>query len=122
MDYIISPWWFYAMQVCSGLRIAFVIIGGTALFAGVVLYLATTIGMYGEPDEDEKRMLNLSKRAAIIGMILTLIAVFTPSTKTLIKMQVAKFGTYSNAEKVLDVIDDKTDALIDAIGSDKEEE
>lgn len=36
-------------------------------------------------------------------------------------MQIAKFGTYSNAEKVLEVIDEKTDALIDAIGSVKED-
>lgn len=121
MDYIISPWWFYAMQVCGGLRIASGIIGGLALFSGTVVYIATNIWMCGEPDEDEKRVLNLSKRAAIIGIILILITVFTPSTKTLIKMQVAKFGTYDNAEKVLEVIDEKTDALIDVIGSNKED-
>lgn len=121
MDYIINPWWFYAMQVCDGLKIACTIIGGAVLFLGVFVYIATNMEMCDEPDEDEKRMLNLSKRAAIIGIILTLIAVFTPSTTTLIKMQVAKFGTHSNAEKVLEVIDDKTDALIDAIGNDKEE-
>lgn len=121
MDYIINPWWFYAMQVCGGARIAFGVFGGLVFVLGAVVYIATNIGMYGEPDEDEKRMLNLSKRAAIVGIILTIIAVFAPSTKTLIKMQIAKFGTYDNAEKVLEMIDEKTDALIDAMESDKED-
>ena len=68
-----------------------------------------------------KKRLKVYKCMAIFGAVMFTTSILLPKEETLIKMQIAKFGTYSNAEKVLEVIDEKTDALIDAIGSVKED-
>ena len=125
MDYIISPWWFYLAQVCGTLGVLLGLIGALMFFGGAVLWLWLVkyfdVYEYKSICDSDKRLLTRFKRICIIGAIEMIIGALTPTEETLIKMQIAKFGTYSNAEKVLEVIDKKTDALIDAIGSVKED-
>lgn len=123
MDYIISPWWFYLVQVCGMLRGVLCVIGAMILFIGAVLWLVKYSVVFEDESlcDSDKRLLTLSKRLSILGAVALILGALTPTEDTLIKMQIAKFGTYSNAEKVLEVIDEKTDALIDAIGSVKED-
>lgn len=116
MDYIINPWWFYFVQVSGTLIDLFCIIGALIFTAGATLW---SIEFFCR-DSDKKLIARL-KRVCIIGAVIFILGTLIPTEDTLIKMQIAKFGTYSNAEKVLEVIDDKTDALIDAIGSVKED-
>lgn len=135
MDYIINPWWFYATQVCDTSKVLLFVIGVFPFVFGTILGLCQYAEMRDACDNDDcfqyhnceadhirdKKRLKLYKYVAIIGAVMLTISILLPTEKTLIKMQVAKLGTYSNAEKVLEVIDEKTDALIDAIGSDKED-
>ena len=135
MDYIINPWWFYLVQVLDTAKILLLFIGIFPFGIGAALWFYKREDMYDACDEDDcrryysckgsynrdKKQLKLYKYAAIIGAVMISISILLPTEETLIKMQVAKFGTYPNAEKVLEVIDDKTDALIDAIGSNKED-
>ena len=122
MDYIINPWWFYFIQVCGTLKSMFYIIGATAIFIGAV----ACVIKYGEACIEEeicdfdKAALTVFKRVFVIGVVVFILSALIPTKDTFIKMQIAKFGTYSNAEKVLKVIDEKTDALIDAIGNGKD--
>ena len=123
MDYIINPWWFYLVQVCGALKDILCIIGAMFLFIGAVFWLVKcSVVFEGESlCGSDKRLLTLSKRLTILGAVVLFLGMLTPTEDTLIKMQIAKFGTYSNSEKALEVIDEKTDALIDAIGSVKED-
>ena len=123
MDYIISPWWFYLVQVCGRLGLLLGLIGALMFFGGAAPWLVKYFDVYEYKSifDSDKRLLTLSKRLSILGAVVIILGALMPAEDTLIKMQIAKFGTYPNAEKVLEVIDDKTDALIDAIGSNKED-
>lgn len=122
MEYIISPMWFYAVQVCDTMSIFLVIVGAIALLFCPIAGFYIWADSWGEPDETEEKMLKTAKRGAIIGAILIIIGLLLPREETLIKMQIAKFGTKDNVETVLKVIDKKTDDLIDAIAGSEEEE
>lgn len=122
MDYIINPWWFYLLQICDEL-IDFINVCGFIAFSVGVLII-TLLYIDGGCHVDDKTTSKWKKnsiRAIICGFICFIVSMAIPTSETLIKMQIAKFGTYSNAEKVLNVIDEKTDALIDAIGSSKKD-
>lgn len=114
MDYIINPWWFYLVQICGTLIDLFCIIGALIFTAGATLWLMNYLDFFGR--DSDKKLLTRLKCVCIIGAIMFILGTLIPTEDTLIKMQIAKFGTYSNAEKVLNVIDEKTDALIKAIG------
>lgn len=123
MDYIINPWWFFLAQACGTLKLLLGLIGALMFFGGAALWLVKYFDVYKDKSicESDKKLLTQFKRVCIIGAVVLILGALTPTEDTLIKMQIAKFGTYSNAEKVLEVIDEKTDALIDAIGSVKED-
>ena len=123
MDYLISPWWFYLVQVFGTLGLLFGLIGALMFFGGAALWLVKYFDVYKYKSicDSDKKLLAQSRRICIIGAVVIILGALMPAEDTLIKMQIAKFGTYSNAEKVLEVIDKKTDALIDAIGSVKED-
>lgn len=122
MDYIINPWWFYFVQVSGTLKFMFYLVGMIILFTGAVLLVAKYVDIYfgNSTYDSEKIFLTRSKRVCIIGAIMFILGTLIPTEDTLIKMKIAKFGTYDNAEKVLNVIDEKTDALIKAIGNGKD--
>lgn len=122
MDYIINPWWFYFVQVSGTLKFMFYLVGMIILFTGAVLLVAKCVDIYYDDStcDLDKIFLTRFKRVCVIGAVIFILGALIPTKDTLIKMQIAKFGTYSNAEKVLNVIDEKTDALIKAIGNGKD--
>lgn len=111
MDYIINPQWFYLVQMCGILIDLFCIIGTIIFTAGATFWLIEFFCM-----DSDKKLIARFKRVCIIGAVIFILGALIPTEDTLIKMQIVKFGTYNNAEKVLNVIDEKTDALIKAIG------
>lgn len=119
MDYIINPWWFYFVQVCGTLIDLFCIIGALVFVAGTILWFMNYLEFFGR--DSDKKLLAQLKRVCIIGAVMFILGTLIPTEDTLIKMQIAKFGTYDNAEKVLNVIDEKSDALIDAIRGSKKD-
>ena len=94
--------------------------GFIAISVGILIIPTLNIGGCHIDDEAISKWKKNSIRAIICGFICLIVSIAIPTSETLIRMQIARFGTYSNAEKVLEVIDEKTDALIDAIGSVKE--
>ena len=120
MDYIISPWWFYLVQICDGLIVFANVCGFIAISVGILIIPMLYIGGCHIDDEATSKRKKNCIRAIICGFICFIVGIAIPTSETLIRMQIAKFGTYSNAEKVLNVIDEKTDALIDAIGNGKD--
>lgn len=115
MEYVINPMWFYWLQVCDVVRIVIpcVAIGGAFIIGMISSY------EYDCTDITLEQFRKKLKSAIAIALIGAMAVIFIPSQKTLIKMQIAKFGTKDNVEVVLQTIDDKTDKLIEAIGKDK---
>ena len=123
MDYIINPWWFYFVQICGTFKCMFYIFSAMFLFIGAFFLVSRYVDIYyGDSTFDSNKIfLTRFKRVCIIGAVIYILGALIPTENTLIKMQIAKFGTYSNAEKVLNVIDEKTDAIIDAIRGSKKD-
>lgn len=118
MEYVINPMWFYWLQISGGLHVLLLVGGIFALIGGVVIvWIAVDNPFYNE--EETHKMRKISARAISCGIICILVSTAIPTSETLIKMQIAKFGTKDNVETVLQTINDKTDKLIEAIGKDK---
>lgn len=118
MEYVINPMWFYWLQISDGLHVLLLVSGIFALIGGVVIgWVAFDSPFYDE--EETYKMRKSSVRAIICGIICILVSTAIPTNETLIKMQIAKFGTKDNVETVLQTINDKTDKLIEVIGKDK---
>lgn len=110
--YIINPMWFYWVDVLNGLELLFVILAsalGVGGFIGALCYSADNyIG-----EEEKPKLIRWVKIWAVITSMLILLAILIPSKETMIQMQLAKFGTYENAEKALETIQDATDYILE---------
>lgn len=124
-DYIINPMFFYWVSVADTAKFMLEILGTIGIAIGIAFWIKGCVDLefaYGKTETEEaKKTRRMSIITALISIGIIFGGVFIPSENTLIKMQVAKFGTYDNAEKVVQVIDKKTDALIDAIAGHNKE-
>lgn len=119
MEYIINPMWFYWLQICDGLSDFLKACGVFAILGGIAIFIVVFMddGCFID-DEAIPKLKKIAVRTIICGIICAIVSVAIPTSETLIKMQIAKFGTKDNVEVVLQTIDDKTDKLIEAIGKD----
>lgn len=110
--YIINPMWFYLVDVLVGLDIVCLLlaifIGVGGLFFGGAYISDNYIGA-----EDEPELIKWVKRWAVTTVILILLTILIPSKETMIQMQLAKFGTYENAGKAIEAIQDATDYILE---------
>lgn len=108
-EYIISPAWFYWVNVVNSLKI--VALAGTivGIFACIFLIVAVL-----EEDDDFLKPLRITIACTAMCIIAT---VLIPSKETLIEMQIAKYATWENAEWTVDAIKDAVDYIVNAIGS-----
>jgi len=104
MEQIISPWFFYWINVVESLGCALCVFA--LLFAGSLVF--STIGFFVNcdetcGDEDQKKVFKKAIKILIAPFIICLFcSIFIPSKTTLIQMVVADKLTYKNVEKVLD--------------------
>lgn len=128
MDYVISPWFFYWINVASGivgLFVAISIILGilvlVSLIAGLVYkYVEMPVNYFregsGERDKiSSKLWLKITKITSPIFILFVLLVIFTPGKDTLIQMMIAKNVTYTNIEKLSDKTMNSAKELIDYI-------
>lgn len=119
-EYIINPSWFYWISVASAVKIGAVIVGFLAL---VILFICLIdysfnkdmIGFgakYKAECESDKKV---GKIMAIVCGVMLIIAILVPSRETLIQMKLAELGTYDNANKAIEMIQDATDYILDHI-------
>lgn len=124
-NYIIGPMFFYWVSVADTAKLMLEILGAIGISIAMFYFIKGTIDLkfaYGKTETEEaKKTRHFSIITVLISIGIIFGGIFIPSENTLIKMQVAKFGTYDNAEKVVQVIDEKTDALIDAIAGHNKE-
>lgn len=111
---IISPWVFYWIDVLSKINIFFTVAVIIALFLIISLLLYRTVVDY--PLDDELVAINKAiKKLIAISIVCTLVATIIPSQSTMYKMLIANEVTYERAETVIQVIDEKVEAIMDRI-------
>ena len=89
---IISPWFFYIMQLSDGFRNCLVTVGIIAVVIGIMVFIDNSISNTSIP----------VKRWFAIGVVLLLIAQLMPSKDTLLLMKASEFVTYDNVQLTVD--------------------
>ena len=101
MNYVINPSWFYWVSVLSALRITTMVFGLVILVGGAGLSASAWAESYGEEAE---QWIKRAKVCAAVSVVLILSSIFIPSESTMIKMMLARFGTYENIETAYNAI------------------
>lgn len=112
--YIINPMWFYWVDVLGGFDFAF---GALAIFAvvGGIFFGALWLDSEYIEEEEKPKVIKVVKKWAVLTSILIILTILIPSKETMIQMQLAKFVTYENAEKVIETIQDATDYILEQL-------
>ena len=105
MEPVISPWVFYLIDNASGLKWGALIFGVIVGFI-FIMYGAFLLDLLDEvcnKDEEKyaKKKVKIGTTICIIGIVLFLIV---PSSKTVMKMVVAKNVTYDAVDAAKDVV------------------
>lgn len=114
MTPIISPWVFYAMNVCDTLQnFALIVVICIVIFLIVVLPI-----LYIEFDD-----IKVPKKTIVFLLsILLAISIFCPSESTIMKMIVAQNVTYERVEIANETVQDIYEDIISLVDNDKNEE
>lgn len=110
--YIINPMWFYLVDVLVGLDIVCFVLATLVGFGGLLFggFFYADNFLY---DEEKSRLMKWAKRWVVLTSILIILTILIPSKETMIQMQLAKFGTYENAGKAIEAIQDATDYILE---------
>lgn len=114
MTPIISPWLFYWAEV-------FDIFKGFGGFLGLAVFIISGFilaGIYGDKVKDtitkeEEALYPMVKHIFIFGLIIALLALFTPSKQTLYTMYISSNITQENLNKFSDNVDTLIDKVIE---------
>lgn len=127
---IISPWWFYLIDVFGGLELLSSTIAICTFFIAPISFCvkhtssssaSRLLKRHGEGDSDyiESKTLSIVtdkifKVSSILFVICSLLTVSIPSKETMYTMMVANMVTYENVEVATDVIKDGVDYILQA--------
>lgn len=106
----VSPWIVYLLSVVDSIRCASIAV---LSIVGVILAVAV-IGLFIEEDISERK-LKTFKWMLFSIFISALLFVFVPSSKTVIKMVIAKHVTPAAVDKVGDNVDKAIDKIIEKV-------
>lgn len=116
--YIIDPMWIYWINVCGALK-------GVAIGIAIVAVSAMVIALigmaenarYGVEDKDYRSARKVFWISLPILLVFTFAAIFIPSTKLLMEMEVAKLATRENIELSVDALKSVVDYIAETIKS-----
>lgn len=124
MNPIISPLWFYLIGIGTGIQILLGIVGGViAIIAGIELIISV-IEYYSYNLESTLKIIKISKKYFMIGLMIGFFAVLIPSKETCYQMIAATVVTPNNIEIVGETTTDIIDYIIESVDTllEKEEE
>ena len=124
MNPIISPLWFYLIGIGADTRALLGVVGGTiAIAAGIVLIIGA-LEYYNYNDESTLKIIKISKKYFMIGLMIGFFAVLIPSKETCYQMIAATVVTPNNIEIVGETTTDIVDYIIESVDTllEKEEE
>lgn len=110
-EYIISPAWFYWVNIVNSIEIIMIMLTIISLMATLFM----TFMSLDDEDNESKRYEKIALKMLIISITCMVIAIFIPTKETLIEMQIAKYATWENTEWTVSAIKDVVDYIIDAI-------
>ena len=114
MTPIISPWIFYAIDICNNIKVAGFVLGVVIL---IVAFCSIPLLIEGEI-----KFSSVKKFAKIIVPIFIVFTVLVPSKDTLIKMLIAQNVTYERVEIASETVQDIYEDIISLVYRDKNEE
>lgn len=100
---LINPWLIYLLDVSDVIKCTMFVI---AVASGVLTLFVFCA---------DREMTTQTKRAAIIFIVCTVLAIFVPSERTMYKMIIASYVTPANIQKAGDSIDIVIDKVIEKI-------
>lgn len=112
MEPIISPWFFYFADVADAVDILSSLLSLGLIATSSFMFLEEVSTEYGGLSKDLRKT---SKKLFMLGVILALIALFTPDSSTIYKMGIARQITPNNIEQLSNATDKAVDTLIDKI-------
>ena len=124
MNPVISPLWFYLIGIGAGAQMLLGIVGGViAVIAGIALIIGA-IEYYDYNHESTLKIIKISKKYFMIGLMIGFFAVLIPSKETCYQMIAATVVTPNNIEIVGETATDIVDYIIESVDTllEKEEE
>ncbi len=112
MEPIISPWFFYFADTVDG--VIMLSSFSSILLMGISAFMFLE-GVSAEYGGFSKGLRKTNKQLFMLGVIFALIALFTPKSSTIYKMELAGQITPNNIEQLSQATDKAMDTLIDKI-------
>lgn len=118
-DYIISPMWFYFVDVLRELEIALVVI---ALIFGIILlfFICFQLADIGNAWDESgvkaaKARLKKFVKLLSIPVICLVVAILIPSKDTMYEMMIAKYITHENISFSVEAVKSAVDYIVEAL-------
>lgn len=118
MEPIINPWFFYLVDKADIIIAFSVIISTTSLVVSFFMFAESDEESSCYSEEFNKKIRDnksLTKKIFILGISFLFIAILTPSSETIYKMQAAKYVTPNNIKEIANTADENVDILINKI-------
>lgn len=112
MEPVISPWFFYFADIADAVVIFSSLISLGLIATSAFMFLEEVSAEY---DGFSKDLRKTNKQVFILGVIFALIALFTPNSSTIYKMELARQATPNNIEQLSKSTEKSIDMLIDKI-------
>lgn len=113
--YIVDPMWFYWLQLSSSGRTFLMVVSGIALGMIAFIMLLACLDCCSDGFGEIAKKL---RKYIILGIIGLVISLLLPSEETLIRMKLAEYATYENAEAVIREITGMADHIIEELKED----
>lgn len=120
MTYYINPIWFYLMNISSEIKSVLCGLSAISLALSVLVLIGIIADGFGDED-DEKKILKISKKTIITSFIVLFIGIFVPSKETCIEMMVASQVTHENVTATKEEVYEIVDYITDKVSGEEEE-
>lgn len=118
MTPIISPWFFYLLQIVDGLGVSFVLAASAmALYGAVRWFITITEG----DKEDYQKGAKAGKKVLIAMVVFWFLSILVPTKTTCLEMLVAQNVTYERVEIVGQTVEDIYNDIISLFPQEEEE-
>ena len=115
MDYIISPSWFYWIEVANAVKICSFVAAVILLCSFIILAAVSHDDDFLGYHEDAKKKRKVMAGCLVALALFSVAGIFVPSKQTLIEMMIAKKATYDNVSWTIDQVKEAVDYIISAI-------
>lgn len=110
MKPIISPLWFYLIDVGESISLVFIVVG---FIVALIMTIALLSGMDYYTDEEYKKMLSKSKKWFLIPIFMIIIGMLIPSSEAGYQMLIASLITPDNVDAAGGFIEDIINNIIE---------